>query len=142
MQLSQFIDKALEVPFLDRGRSWMGWDCWGLVYMAYREVRNINLPYYTGQYSSSIRRNELNNLIKAEKQKTVVWSSVTDPEAMDGVLIRLLGRNCHIGLMIDKTHFIHAEAKVMTHIGKVDDIFWRGEGYDKIEGFYRYGPSK
>jgi len=139
MQLDEFIDRALAVPFLEKGRSWSGWDCWGVVYMAYNEVLDIELPQYTGEYSSSIRRDELRNLI--ERRKDAEWSNVDDPIAMDFVLLKMLGRDCHIGLMIDAKNFLHVEAKCMTHIESVNDIAWRGAGYDKVEGFYRHALS-
>jgi len=137
MTLEQFTDKAISVPFVEKGRSWDGWDCWGVIFMAFKEVCDVDLPHYTGEYSSTIRRDELRALI-SKCQGTEPWSRIDTPRALDGVLLRIMGRNCHVGLMLDATHCLHVEARRMTFIDDINSIMWRGKGYDKVEGFYRH----
>ncbi len=135
MTLEQFTDQALSAPFLDKGRSMEGWDCWGLIIIAYKKIKNVDLPSYL-EYTSAIKRDELDSLIKERKNE--YWEEIKKPKALDTVLLYLLGKACHIGLMLDATHFLHVQKSVLTYVDNVNSSAWRGRGYDKIEGFYRY----
>ena len=48
MTAEQFVERAVCVPFLDKGRGYDGFDCWGLVVCYYRDVLGIELPSYDG----------------------------------------------------------------------------------------------
>ena len=46
MDLEQFAAEVvgIPVPFKEQGRDRAGWDCWGIIVCAYREVYGIELP--------------------------------------------------------------------------------------------------
>ena len=46
MDLEQFAAEVvgIPVPFMEQGRDRAGWDCWGVIVCAYREVYGIELP--------------------------------------------------------------------------------------------------
>lgn len=137
MTLPEFLDRAITVPFDEKGRSWDGWDCWGVPYLAFREVLGVELPEHTGEYSSTRRLKELRDLI--DRNRRAEWVEVDEPCAMDCVVLYMMGEASHIGLMIDdRGNFLHVEAKCMAMVENVNDRAWRGPGYDKIEGFYRH----
>lgn len=139
MTLEKFTREAIMVPFEEFGRSWDGWDCWGVLFLGYREILGIELPEYTGDYSSARRRRELQDLIISNRDdKRAEWERVEKPKAMDGVLLEMLGRSCHIGLMLDETNVLHVEENCMTMVEDINRPPWRGVGYDKVEGFYRH----
>ena len=46
MTWEQFTERAVLTPFLDKGRSYLGFDCWGLVVCGYRDVLGVSLPSY------------------------------------------------------------------------------------------------
>ena len=55
-----------EICFKEKGRDRDGVDCWGLVYLIYKECMGIDLPTYSGEYSSSEDAEELSRLIQGE----------------------------------------------------------------------------
>lgn len=133
MTLDQFAERALDVPFVEFGRDWDGWDCWGVLYMAFKETMGIELPVYTGQYESTKEKlRELQDLIMDSKRAQ--WIKVGYPQTMDGVLLRLRGQFCHIGLMLDRRTMLHCEEKRGTMIERIDRMPWN----NRVEGFYRH----
>lgn len=136
MDLDEFIDRALDVPFKEKGRSYDGWDCWGLIYVAYRDIYNIDLPEGTGEYHSTRRREELQNIIA--RKKTEIWELHDPHEPGDVALVQMMGRNCHIGLMLKAWNMLHVQYKVGPIIEPINCSPWRCAAYDKIEGIYRH----
>lgn len=136
--LSEFLDKAIEIPFKEKGRSWGGVDCWGMVVLAYKEVLGVKLPDHMNEYRSTRRLKELNKVINTERSMS--WQKIKTPRPMDCVLIKFQGITSHIGLIVDENNnFIHIENKRMVSIDNVKTLLWQGAGYNNIEGFYRYG---
>jgi len=137
MTLDEFVDRALDVPFKEKGRSYDGWDCWGLIYVAYRELYDIDLPEYTGEYNSTRRREEIQNLFSTKK--TMAGWELHDPhEPGDVALVRMMGRMCHVGLMLRDWNMLHVQDGVAAIIEPINRPPWRCSEYDKIEGIYRY----
>jgi cell wall-associated NlpC family hydrolase len=126
--------KALAVPFVDKGRDYTGWDCYGVVYRFFMDVRGINLPSYSSDYTdtgdSAESRQELSDLIASKKGR---WELVQKPEPMDVVLFTLGGQPIHVGLVIDKKSFLHCERKVGTVVESLNSIAWK----KRTEGVYR-----
>lgn len=137
MTLPEFIDLAITLQFVEKGRSWDGVDCWGIPVLAFREVLGVSLPEHTDGYASTRRLRELNTLIDTNKHG--IWIAVDEPKPMDCVLLRIRGVASHVGLIVDDLgNFIHVEDKCMAIIENVQDRAWQGPGYSKIEGFYRH----
>lgn len=138
MKLSEFADIAVSVPFVEFGRDYNGWDCWGLVFCGQRDVFGRIMPSYAGEYGSTSRRDELKRLIAMHREERTDWALVEEPRAGDVVLLEMLGRACHIGMMLDHRNVLHTEVRCNTVVERIDREPWRGNGYDKIEGVYRY----
>lgn len=136
MTLDEFVDRALDVPFEEKGRSYDGWDCYGLIYVAYRDVYGVILPTYTGEYQSTRRREELQALIKKGKMEGWV---LNDPHQSGNVaLVRMMGCDCHIGLMLSGWDMLHVVDGISAAIEPIDRPPWRDKTYNKVEGIYRY----
>jgi cell wall-associated NlpC family hydrolase len=125
------LNKYIQVPFLEKGRSKEGWDCWGLAFVIYKDVLGIHLPLYIEDYVSTGQKDLLGNLITEEKRK---WQQVDQPQKFDLMIIRLRGRPMHIGLYLGGGKFIQALEKSGTVIERVDSIAWK----NRILGYYRY----
>jgi cell wall-associated NlpC family hydrolase len=136
MTLDEFVNRALDVPFKEKGRSYDGWDCWGLIYVAYRDVYETTLPIYTGEYHSTRRREELQNLITQRKMGG--WKLNNPHQPGNVALVRMMGRDCHIGLMLSGWDMLHVVSGVSAAIEPINRPPWRDEAYDKVEGIYRY----
>lgn len=135
MMLDDFTSRAIAVPFVDKGRSWAGWDCWGAIVLFHQEVLGIRLPSYTEDYSdagSSVRsRENLRHLITRHLPK---WTSVRHTRPGDVVLLNIAGRPIHVGLALGDGRMLHTERKVGTIIERLSSPMWAR----RIEGVYRY----
>lgn len=127
MDVSEYCD----VPFLEKGRSLGGWDCWGPAYVIYKDRLNIQLPLYADQYENTEDEKELGRLIGKEK---LLWQEVDVPQLYDLINFRLKGQPMHVGVYIGNGKFIHCMENVGTTVEKLKSSTWR----DRIIGFYRY----
>lgn len=139
--LSEFANDALLTPFKEHGRDYDGWDCWGLLYLCHRDVFGIKIPSFADAYGSTSRRDELRKLISGNSQWND-WEQVETPEAGDAVYLAMHGRFCHVGVMLDSRHVLHTEERCGTVVERIDRAPWKGDGYNKIEGFYRHVKRK
>lgn len=130
MTLNEFVRWSLMTPFVDKGRDYSGWDCWGLVFCAYRDVYGIVLPKYL-DYDSSVEYDQLKVLISAGKR---AWIPVKIPQAGDVAVFNISGMPCHTALVIDGKSALHAEKKIGTFIEPLSSPVWAR----RIEGFYRH----
>jgi len=130
MTINDFIAKAIRVPFVDKGRDYSGWDCWGSVCCFYRDVRGIILPLYL-DYDSSTEYKQLRALID---EKSKLWKQVDKPETGDVAVFNLSGMPCHTAIVVDGKMAIHSEKKIGTFLESLKSPMWS----KRLEGFYRY----
>jgi cell wall-associated NlpC family hydrolase len=128
------------VPFLDGGRDWSGVDCWGLIYLVYKEKLGILLPTY-GWISAG-------ELLKVYEQidqdkEAGSWSLVPNGGEMKYVVVmtgtmrtdgRLRMAPVHVGMVIEKGRLIHIEE----NSGMVCMPFTNPMLKNRIKGIYRY----
>ncbi len=130
--------KYERVPFLEKGRTIDGCDCWGLVALVLKNERGIDLPDYLMVYDedfkswSSEQRQQLQKVISEESAKC--WQEVEKPQAFDVILMKMKGFNTHVGIAIDGNRMIHCQRNIGTSIEKMDSIRWR----NNVVGFYRW----
>ncbi|MFA7287330.1 MAG: NlpC/P60 family protein [Melioribacteraceae bacterium] len=125
------VSEYCDVPFLEKGRSIEGWDCWGPAYIIYKNRLGIELPLYTDRYKNTEDEKELGRLIGKEK---LMWEEVDNPEPYDLVNLRLKNQPMHVGVCIGNGKFLHCMENVGTTVEKLKSLTWR----DRIIGFYRY----
>ncbi len=134
MTVKEFVYNALKVKFKAKGRSYSSWDCYGLMYMFYRDVLEVELPSFADDYvdagDSKASRRVLNDMILAQKHN---WKRVEVPQACDVVLFRFGDTYTHLGVMVNRFSFIHCEKKINTVIERIDSMKWKM----RVEGFYR-----
>jgi cell wall-associated NlpC family hydrolase len=134
MTMSEFILKAMSVPFKDKGRDYSGLDCWGCVRLCFLEVYGIDLPIYLDEYedagNTKKSRVEISKILKKGKR---IWKQVVDYKPMDVALFTLGGLPLHVGVMVDKRNFLHCEKKIGVVIEEISSVMWRS----RLEGVYR-----
>lgn len=128
MQLKEFIAKAIDVPFLECGRDWDGWDCWGLVFVAYRELFDATISTLSDDYVPGVSFAELNAVVDTEKQQ---WIETTKPMVGDVSLFSVSRFQSHVALVIDRGQMIHSRRGIGTVCERLDTIGWakRHAGY-------------
>lgn len=131
MTPEQFARAVIGVPFETFGRSYDGLDCWGLIHLAYREVRAVELPSGVGGYASDEARQEIEALFE---QRHGAWQRRDKPQAMDVVLMRVCGALCHVGLVVGKRQMLHT----LRGTGACIEDYGGPKWCRRIEGFYRH----
>lgn len=126
-KLMSFAAKAVGVPFVDRGRSEQGWDCWGLVVMAYKTCFGIDLPYGT-DYTCNKRREAGEALVDGAQE----WEEVQLGKERSGDVI--LMRPCHASLVLEKGKMLSCQEDYGTSIERFDNSVFK----HKIIGIYRH----
>ena len=130
------------LPFLERGRTRDGVDCWGLVCMVSKEVFGVELPTYDGLYFSTAEKNEISRLFT---EGLPSWESV-EPRPGAVILFRIEGKPLHVGIIItgpndekfDPGYFLHSEQDVDSCFEQYGSIRWA----KRIVGFFEYAPAK
>ena len=111
MTWDEFTERAITTPFADKGRTWLGWDCWGLVCCGYRDVLGVSLPSYDDY--DTVRNHKA--LVGLFTRSVLGWSKV--PDAAEGcvALIYRGGLPLHAGLVVaNGRRILHCEEGVGT----------------------------
>lgn len=103
----QWASKYVGLPYRDKGRTFSGVDCWGLVQLIMRQERGIELPSY-----GEISAHELVKVTRTikDQSKAEPWHPVTKPRAFDVAIMR--GCPLHVGVMFDENNILHIEEKI------------------------------
>ena len=120
MNLQEFCRRAIGVPFLEDGRDYDGWDCWGLVMCAYRDVLGMTLPNYTFGSVKHLAR-------QFRDRKSPLWQPC-DQHPMAIACIYRRGSTIHAGLMVGKGRILHVEQGIETCVERVANM--------RVEGCY------
>jgi cell wall-associated NlpC family hydrolase len=126
-----FIAQAQGVPFKDQGRSFAGWDCWGLIVAAYKQVYDITLPDLSSDYISAMDV-KLVELVYEENIK--VWTEVSIGRLGDLVMFRNGRFVSHCGLVVKPGYMLHALVDMETMITSYTNGRWR----PKLAGIFRH----
>lgn len=126
-------DRFVGIPYLDKGRSIVGCDCWGLLWLVYRVLRGIELPSYAECYVTGADRREMAQLIAGELDD---WQEIpaTEEQKFDGVLMRESSFPRHIGIIVAPGQMLHVERGQTSRIER----YRSGIFAHRVVGFYRY----
>lgn len=126
------IDAFVGVPYVAHGRDYVGADCWGVVYLFYRDVLGVPIPSYSEEMEGrEFHRRGISPLIAAERQAN--WRRVQMPVQGDCVLMRVGRLETHVGIYLDRGRLLHSEGPHPSEIVRIDDIRVKS----RITGFYR-----
>ncbi len=126
------VSRYASIPFVEKGRDITGCDCWGIVFLIFRDFFDIELPTYLEDYTSTEDEKVLGAVIAEHKRFN--WEEVFIPEQFDVVLFRLKGQPMHVGVYVGEGRFVHCIQKSGVSVEKVNSIVWR----NRIVGYYRY----
>lgn len=126
-------DRYVGIPYLDKGRSLCGVDCWGLKWLVHRDLRGIEIASYAEAYVTGSDRVAIARLIAGELED---WQQIPAGEerAFDGVLMREGKLPRHIGTVTARGQLLHVQP------GETSRIERYGSGVlaARVVGFYRY----
>jgi len=98
------------IPTVKGGRSHLGVDCYGLLWLVYRETWGIELPPYDEKYASPLDRAMVQKIMRDEINDHDEWSEIElgDARQGDALLILSLGSAIHIGLVLGRRLLLHS----------------------------------
>lgn len=118
-----------KIPYLDRGRTRAGVDCYGLVMLVNREQFGRLVPDYA--YSSSKDQDAVSETIATFLPCD--WRRVDVPEPGDLVMLKILGRPWHCGIYVAPGLMLHSIGDALSGIERLDSVRCR----KRILGYYR-----
>lgn len=127
--------KFLGIPFVNKGRSLEGCDCWGLVQMIFRE-HGVEVPEYGINCDCRDWKEIHSHIEKARKQ----WNRIDKPKVPCLVVLRSVNVNApisftdHVAVFVGEGKMMHTIEKLGSHITKINHPLWNR----KIEGFYEF----
>ncbi len=128
--IKNFADRAKGVPFVDQGRDPSGWDCWGLILMAYKACLGVVLPCASG-FSCRAPLEAARALLRgAEKYPEV-------PLGAEGPGDVIIFKPCHAALVLRRGWMLNCREQTGTVIERYDNGLW----LPLIVGIYRYEQS-
>jgi cell wall-associated NlpC family hydrolase len=128
------------LPFLPKGRTRQGVDCYGLVRLIYQEQRGIDLPSYTEDYATTTDHQEITSLLRGEVGSRWREIPVEQARSYDGLVFRIAGQPTHFGMVLEPPRFIHAISTSSEQTGKVCIERWDSWTWERrLVGVVRWG---
>ena len=126
------IEKFIGIPFVSKGRSFKGCDCYGLVKLYYKEVLNIDLPE-TVITAEQPRRTFANYLNEISKNWT---STVPQKNAVVAMAVNAQHPSLvtHFAVMIDDKRFIDTKENMSSYLTSINNKKIKNQ----IKGFYKW----
>ena len=124
-------NKYMNIPYSDKGRTWQGCDCWGLVRLVLWEERNIKIPSYEADYKSSRTWGEISAAVDKYRSE---WIEVKTPKSLDLVVLHCRALKTHIGIMIDQINMLNMLDGSNVSVEKLNHPIWAVRGKE----FYRH----
>lgn len=123
-------------PYADHGRG-PSYDCWGLVRAVLAAEAGITLPDYADAYTAANDRLSVASAV--ELGLADGWKRVELQQAFDLLILRIMGRPWHCGLIVAPGLFLHVPPpdkqgrQMLSCIERLDSPHWSR----RIEGIYR-----
>lgn len=124
--------ELIGVPFLNKGRSVRGADCWGIFEMVQKIFGNaVPEVVDVSAFSTSVISEKM-------REQLIHWHRVEVPQPGDAVTMALDPKKPeveqHFGVYIGHGKFIHTLTKTGSMFVAIDHPFWK----NRIRGFYRW----
>ena len=109
-------------------------DCYGLLHLVYREVFNIVLPTYFGEYNSVSSNSDIENIYRSKKN---YWIEVPKGQEREGdvAYFRIAGFEMHVGIVVKNNRFLHTiDKNGSSMLSDYTNFKWR----NRLIGFWRH----
>jgi cell wall-associated NlpC family hydrolase len=125
------ISKLIGIPYKSHGRDYDGSDCWGILYLFYKDVLGIEIPKYDSGYIHADDFDSVSSKINSHLNE---WKEVKSPILGDVVLFNIAGKTVHAGVYLNESDFIHSLSGHDSAIDRLDSFAWR----KRVACFYRW----
>lgn len=123
------------LPWKFAGRSRDGVDCWGLLWLVYRNVAGIHVASYERETLDAPEREQIAALLTSDRAKSP-WRSIASgsEQEFDMAVFRRAGIESHVGIVIDRCRMLHILHGGESCIERFDEGRWK----PKLIGFHRH----
>ena len=129
--LPDWVSKYIGIPYIPKGRTASGLDCYGLAIHVLKFEGNIILKDELKYPATADFSKEAEIAIKSHLES--YWNEVESPELFDIAIFKIHGIKSHIGIMIDHLHFLHTYQGADSNLGRIDDKNWA----KRLHGYFR-----
>lgn len=120
-----WVQSYLGIPFLEKGRTRAGLDCYGLVRLVYQEQRGLELPSYAEGYATTTDADEITALYRGEVASQWQERPLADAQCFDVAVLRILGEPIHFALVLDPPYFLHVFRETDVSVERLDALIWQ-----------------
>lgn len=125
------ISRYIGIPYQLGGRSFDGIDCYGLVWLFYRDELGIEIPRYEGN-PDEIELAEISRLIAGSEEPE--WREIPRDQVQLGDVVRLkIMAAHHVGIYIPEGRILHSMMKCSSSLEDLSRPRWR----KRIWGYFR-----
>ena len=134
-QLPDWVTFYVGLPFKEGGRDRFGLDCYGLLRLVINEHFGGSVPEYEGiAYQPGEDRELLATLMD---ERIRLWHPIARgaEQSGDGILLRVMGRPIHVGVVVAADMMLHIEK----NCDSIIENFGKGSRWERrVLGFYRH----
>jgi cell wall-associated NlpC family hydrolase len=114
------------LPWKFAGRDREGVDCWGLLWLVFRDVLNIEVTAYVRETMDAPEREQIAALLSSDRMKSP-WRQIKagDEQTFDMAVFRRAGIESHVGIVIDRGRMLHILEGGESHIDRFDQGRWK-----------------
>lgn len=127
------LDKYIGIPFKDNGRDFYGCDCYGLVWLFYRDILGIELPKLSDEYDDPSDVHTIQELITRYHQS---WEPSTGQWG-DLLVFRglTMSRNSiHLAVLLEPGKMLHTVDGTDSCLDSYESSLWR----NRLHGAFHY----
>jgi cell wall-associated NlpC family hydrolase len=114
------------LPWQFAGRSRDGVDCWGLLWLIYRDVLHIEIASYAQETMDAPERDQIAALMAGELSKTP-WTDIPlgQERAFDMAVFKRAGLDSHVGVVVEPGRMLHITQGTETRVEWFDQGRWK-----------------
>lgn len=133
MSIPSWAAEYIGIPWLDRGRTRAGVDCWGLLWLVKGQQSGVWMPSYAEDYATAHDSEEIGALMRGEMH--LRWKRIAEAEAepLDALMITEGGEPKHPGVIVARPYFLNVLAGTACAL---ED--WTSSRWNRRASFYRY----
>jgi cell wall-associated NlpC family hydrolase len=114
------------LPWAFAGRSRDGVDCWGLLWLIYRDVLAVEIASYAQETTDAPEREQIAPLMAGELVKSP-WLDVQPgtQRPFDMLVFRRAGIDSHVGVVVEPGRMLHITHGTESRVERYDKGRWK-----------------
>jgi cell wall-associated NlpC family hydrolase len=126
-------EDMLNKPYSDFGNGPDSYNCWGVI-REYHRREGFEIPDLNSVYQQVGLPSEQEARAEIIRQCEAGFDRVEDRRAGDVAQFNVLAGHVHVGVLIDRFHFLHVILDGTVVVQRLDHPYWQ----QRFEGFYRW----